>query len=75
MVALLKAKSKVTIKQKPRVKYPIKNLFKRPKTESGLASSQTQPQATAPSNQINSTSQSQDILRVADMWKPESKET
>ena len=31
MVALLKQKSKVTIQHKPRTKYAVKNIFKRPK--------------------------------------------
>jgi len=40
MVALLKQKSKVTIQHKPRVKYPIKSVFKRPKVDDSLTNSQ-----------------------------------
>jgi len=40
MVALLKQKSKVTIQHKPRVKYPIKSVFKRPKVDDSITKSQ-----------------------------------
>ena len=40
MVALLKQKSKIQIQQKPRVKYEIKNIFKRQKVDSNLGQSQ-----------------------------------
>ena len=36
MVALLKQKSKITMQQKPRVKYEIKNIFKKPKIDPSL---------------------------------------
>ena len=38
MVALLKQKSKITLQQKPRVKYPVKNIFKKPKLDSSITS-------------------------------------
>ena len=43
MVALLKRKSKITLEQKPRVKYEIKNIFKRPKLDDQI-NSQTRAQ-------------------------------
>ena len=36
MVALLKQKSKITVQHKQRVKYEIKNIFKRPKIDDNL---------------------------------------
>ena len=38
MVALLKQKSKIRLERKPRVKYEIKNLFKRPKIDPSISS-------------------------------------
>ena len=40
MVALLKQKSKITLQTKPRVKYEIKDVFKRQKTDPSITSSQ-----------------------------------
>ena len=36
MVMLLKQKSKITLQRKPRVKYEIKPIFKRPKVDSSI---------------------------------------
>ena len=40
MVALLKQKSKIQVQQKPRVKYPVKNIFKKHKPDPSLSQSQ-----------------------------------
>ena len=41
MVQLLKQKSKLVLQQKPRKKYEVKSIFKRPKTDAIMASIQT----------------------------------
>ena len=40
MIALLKQKSKITIEQKPRKTYEVKNMFKRAKIDEDLTQEQ-----------------------------------
>ena len=76
MSALLKMKSKIGVKRKDRVTYPVHDSLKRLRDPAGLAQSQFQPQASSTSQGQQSSrtlGQSQELLRVGDLLKKDKK--